>query len=194
MAEKPPSFQFYPRDFMSDPAVISLSLAELGAYMRILCLSWLSDDPGVVAVADLPRLSGFKGLWPRHEAAIGRCFDRSDDKLWIQKRMRDERKFQRDRHEAAVAGGRKSQQIRAGTPATLKLASSYPITPASASAFTDRVKGFARSAQEQVNGHPSAIEGRRGVDAAGKPIVFWRGAWTPEAEAALFGWTPEETP
>lgn len=38
---KPPSFQFYPKDFLEGTA--HMSNAEVGAYMRLLCHQWLKD-------------------------------------------------------------------------------------------------------------------------------------------------------
>jgi uncharacterized protein YdaU (DUF1376 family) len=37
-------FQFYQRDCVSDPAVMPMTAEEFGAYMRILCAAWQSED------------------------------------------------------------------------------------------------------------------------------------------------------
>lgn len=52
-----PYFNFYPKDWLSDPKVTLLTLEEQGAYMRILALMWtyetgdcsLPDDPAIVS-------------------------------------------------------------------------------------------------------------------------------------------------
>jgi len=37
---KPPAFQFYPKDFLMDDKVIVMNLEEIGAYIKLLCLCW----------------------------------------------------------------------------------------------------------------------------------------------------------
>lgn len=139
-AERAPSFQFYPQDFWSDPAVRGLSMAEVGAYLHILSMSFLSDNPGVIAVADLPRLSTFGRGWPRHEAALSRCFDISQPGVWIQKRMRDDRKLQRLRHEASIAGARKTNEIKADRYAQRTSEVRIAVGPSSSSSSSSSVE------------------------------------------------------
>ncbi len=39
--KNPPAFQFYPSDFLGDPAVIAMSSEERGVYMTLLCVAWM---------------------------------------------------------------------------------------------------------------------------------------------------------
>lgn len=73
-SSKAPAFQFYPSDFLSDPNVIVMSLAERGAYITLLCVCW---QQGSLPIEQnrLARLCGvtlqaFKKLWP----ALDPCF------------------------------------------------------------------------------------------------------------------------
>jgi len=41
---KRPSFQFYPSDWLSDPNTSAMSAEEEGAYIRLLCYMWNTED------------------------------------------------------------------------------------------------------------------------------------------------------
>jgi uncharacterized protein YdaU (DUF1376 family) len=89
-----PAFQFYPKDFLSDEKQISMSLAAVGIYMRLICHCWnegsLPADPAVLA-----RLSGatkrqIAELWP----SISPCFKTSEDGRLVHPRLEREREKQ----------------------------------------------------------------------------------------------------
>lgn len=42
--KKLPAFQFYPRDWLASPSVMMMTLAEQGAYMRLLSFQWLNGS------------------------------------------------------------------------------------------------------------------------------------------------------
>jgi len=44
MKDKRPSFQFYPKDFISDENVICMTLEERGAYITLLCYCWMEGS------------------------------------------------------------------------------------------------------------------------------------------------------
>jgi len=44
-SKKTPSFPFYPKDWLTDLKVQSLSFEEQGIYLNLLCYSWLDDLP-----------------------------------------------------------------------------------------------------------------------------------------------------
>lgn len=52
---KRPSFQFYPKDFISDRNVVIMNNEEVGVYIKLLCFMWedekceLPDDPEYLA-------------------------------------------------------------------------------------------------------------------------------------------------
>jgi uncharacterized protein YdaU (DUF1376 family) len=70
--QRPPAFQFYPADYLSDAEVQLLSLEEEGAYLRALCYCWregsIPADPEKLA-----RLIG-KGCTTECSQAIARLF------------------------------------------------------------------------------------------------------------------------
>ena len=72
--EKAPAFQFYPKDFLSDPNTAVMTSRQIGAYLLLLSYVWLQgrvvDDGSYLA--SLARLSDDE--WAHDEAAIRRCF------------------------------------------------------------------------------------------------------------------------
>lgn len=45
---KPPSFQFYPQDFLADLNVTLMNMEERGAYITLLCHNWIEGAiPGL---------------------------------------------------------------------------------------------------------------------------------------------------
>jgi len=92
-AEKSPAFQFYPKDFLSDPNVIGMRMAERGAYITLLCLCWteqaLPADPAQLAkLCKIPR-PVFMSMWP----ALSRCF-KIENHVLTQPRLEREREKQ----------------------------------------------------------------------------------------------------
>jgi uncharacterized protein YdaU (DUF1376 family) len=107
-----PAFQFYPDDYLSDDAVEAMSLAEQGAYMRLLCHAWKSKRPGCLENDDdlLARLSRLGRKWRTSKARIIRAFRISEDGSWLmQKRMIATHEtlinFRRQKQEAGAKGG-----------------------------------------------------------------------------------------
>jgi len=93
---KSPAFQFYPKDFLGDEEQSLMSLAEAGAYTRLMCRCWLND--GIPNNLDeLARLCGatygqMVKFWP----AISKCFKQRADGRWIHPRLEKERAKQAD--------------------------------------------------------------------------------------------------
>lgn len=108
--DRAPSFQFYPRDFISDPAVMAMTLAERGAYITLLCAAWESDEPGVLPGDDalLSRLTQVPpGQWRKVRDAVARAFDTtSRPGHWVQRRMVTVRAEQVERFARASDAGR----------------------------------------------------------------------------------------
>lgn len=90
---KSPAFQFYPKDFMAGTA--TMSLQEVGAYMRLLCFAW--DAGGVPNDAsERARICGCsraqeRELWKK----VGKKFSLQND-VFLNERMEEERKKQAD--------------------------------------------------------------------------------------------------
>ncbi len=40
---KAPAFQFYPKDWLTDPDVVCMSMAQKGAYITLICYCWRED-------------------------------------------------------------------------------------------------------------------------------------------------------
>ena len=109
--DRPPSFQFYPRDFESDPNVICMSPEAVGGYVHLLCAAWLGDEPGYLRDDDevLASLSRLGDRWPEVRKQVVRAFDLEIRPGWlVQKRMVEERDEQEARYRSAVAGGKNS--------------------------------------------------------------------------------------
>ena len=42
--DKSPAFQFYPKDWLTDPDVVCMNFAQKGAYITLLCYCWLEGQ------------------------------------------------------------------------------------------------------------------------------------------------------
>lgn len=101
-----PAFQFYPRDFMADPAVQRLTWDQRGRYVWALCCSALTDTPGIAMESDWAAWMGYDAAeWHAVREAHSRCFKVAGER-WIQSRLSETHgagmRYQRD----ASAGGR----------------------------------------------------------------------------------------
>lgn len=106
-AEPSPAFQFYPKDFLTDGQVASMTLDELGAYMKLLCLCWLDqslpDEPRRLAVMVGTSPDHFAALWPQ----LRPCFVVREDGRLTQPRLDRERLKQAEfRAEQALKGAK----------------------------------------------------------------------------------------
>ena len=89
--EKHPSFDFYPKDWLSDDKTLMMTFAEKGAYADLLCHCWLNgtipDDPSQLARLLKCPLSVLNRLWP----ALRPCFEPAAEGRLIQARLDRER-------------------------------------------------------------------------------------------------------
>lgn len=148
-AETPPSFQFYPRDFVSSRAVASMTPEARGGYILLLCHAWLSPDPGVLPNDDeiLAMLSQLGPRWPECRTMVRRAFAervRNGESVLVQDRMVAERAAQRRRYERAAEGARVTNASKRTSHAQRSdsgtLSGRYGVAPASASAFASAVE------------------------------------------------------
>jgi len=96
--KNPPSFQFYPQDFLSDLNVRSMSHAEVGMYIKLLCHCWIEDGlptNGSSRVVD---------LYFKKSPTVARCFVEIDGK-YRNSRLDLEREKQRQWREKCSKGG-----------------------------------------------------------------------------------------
>jgi uncharacterized protein YdaU (DUF1376 family) len=110
--EHAPAFQFYPKDFLTDGHVAAMALAEVGAYIKLLCLCW-QDGSLPCETSRLARMVGepeasFRRLWP----ALEPCFRKVDGGRLINPRLELERQKQAARREAGREAGIKGAAIR----------------------------------------------------------------------------------
>ena len=93
MSEKPPAFQFYPKDFLSDEHVIAMSCSEAGIYIRLIAHCWISESlPNDAKILMRMALTGeteFTAAWP----AVAACFVLTDGR-WRHPRLDREREKQ----------------------------------------------------------------------------------------------------
>lgn len=112
---KAPAFQFYPKDFLSDEKQLSMSLAEAGAYIRLISVCWL-DGSLPNEPKRLARLCGATSrqiaeMWP----AIGRCFQVAQDGRLIHPRLEIERLKQATFRQRQSDKGKASAASRSAT-------------------------------------------------------------------------------
>lgn len=113
-----PAFQFYPADYLSDANVDMMTLAEQGAYMRLLCHAWkstvvgrLPNEPETLAL-----LSRAGKDWSSMAPAILRAFKTTEDgKMIYSKRLIEEWKKQQAFRQQRVMAGKRSASIRSTT-------------------------------------------------------------------------------
>jgi uncharacterized protein YdaU (DUF1376 family) len=90
--EKPPAFQFYPKEYLSEPNTRMMTFVERGMYMDLLCFCWIDGtipaDLGALARLLQCRSSDIEAAWP----ALGKCFvlDVPDCTRYYHKRLRYE--------------------------------------------------------------------------------------------------------
>jgi uncharacterized protein YdaU (DUF1376 family) len=104
--EKAPAFQFYPKDYLSDPRVRAMSFEQRGLYWEAISICWLegtlpSDTAELAAILGCP-LKKFESLWPR----IALCFQEHGGRL-LHKRLDKERKAQAESRDRRTEAARK---------------------------------------------------------------------------------------
>ena len=90
--KKPPAFQFYAKDWLASPAVRSMTLAEVGAYINLLATAWDSDPVGTLPnrAASLWRLAGAASPqeWESVSHAVLANFEAQGDRL-VNRRLQE---------------------------------------------------------------------------------------------------------
>jgi len=103
--DKPPAFQFYPKDFLSDINVSAMDMEERGIYITLLCYCWLEDG--------IPKKSRMVKKWLKNGSPLCDCFYEKDGKL-RNKRLDKERQKQIAWAKKSSKGGKISQKKRWG--------------------------------------------------------------------------------
>ncbi|OGH59585.1 MAG: hypothetical protein A3G34_04125 [Candidatus Lindowbacteria bacterium RIFCSPLOWO2_12_FULL_62_27] len=107
--ERPPAFQFYPDNYLSDPNVEMMSLEEQGANWRLICHAWKQEDIGTLPnddtmLAALSRLGPER--WEACKKNVLRAWDAAQDGILIQKRLVRELRKQQEHQKARQLGGK----------------------------------------------------------------------------------------
>ncbi len=101
--ERSPAFQFYPKDFLTDPCVIAMSLEERGLYITLLCRAWMDDGlPG--SLEEISEISGedprkIRRIFPR----VAHCFEERDGRYYQPRLERERAKQQQFRVQRTAA-------------------------------------------------------------------------------------------
>lgn len=108
MKEKPPAFQWYPKDFLSDEKVIFMSMAQRGVYITLLSMCWveksLPNDPSAIALKLGAELADV-------ETVCGKCFEVKGNRL-KNRRLERERRAQRANKKTRSKAGKKGAKAR----------------------------------------------------------------------------------
>ena len=113
--EKSPAFQFYPKDFLSDPNVIRMNYAEVGMYWFLISYAWLD---GCCIPSDIGALARMLRVTPEvmSEAwkSMSMCWQPhlKDCTKLVHYRLLKEFKKQQKWTEKSAEGGRKSAAKR----------------------------------------------------------------------------------
>ncbi len=109
--DKPPAFQFYPKDWLSDINVIRLTSAQRGVYINLLCVCWLegSIPSDRVAIASL-----FRDCSEQDAATVAQLFDAdpADPAKLIHKRLEKERVKQCQYRKCQSQNGLRGAKVR----------------------------------------------------------------------------------
>jgi uncharacterized protein YdaU (DUF1376 family) len=176
--ERSPAFQFYPKDFLSDEKQRELSLAEAGAYIRLICLCWnegsIPDDcERISRQLGVPK-SAMSKLWP----AIRKCFKESDQSgRLIHGRLEKERAkqegYRRRQSDAATRRWNREGDATAmprHKPATPTAEASY--SQANATAMPERHNGGNALHLQSSSASSSALSRERKPPATNRNLSF----------------------
>lgn len=115
MTGKPPAFQFYAKDWLTDDKVNLMSLAAQGLYMRLLAAAWLrggsipSDESAAARLVGVP-LEEFRELWPE----VRPCWNKERD-LMVMRRLRSDFAALLQRKRNLSAAGKSGNRKRWGS-------------------------------------------------------------------------------
>lgn len=106
-----PAFQFYVKDFMT--GTMTMSLAEVGGYARLLCHQWDTrsvpgNDMAALARAMVCDRAEAELIWPK----IRTKFRQKSDGVWINSRLEKERRKQATYRKSQSDKGKRSAEKR----------------------------------------------------------------------------------
>ena len=174
--DKSPAFQLYPGDWLSSADILVMTSAQEGAYFRLLCIAWMSDDCGLPdddeALATLSRLGP---EWFNGGGTIVRNKFFSKNKRLFNKRQLKERKKQKERSKlcsaSGVASGRARQNKRLSGERTFNERSTNVERKGnslSSSSFSSSVKDTTTTTEEKIL---SSLPPDDGLAAKAKEVI-----------------------
>ena len=107
---KAPAFQFYPKDWLTDPDVVCMSMGQRGAYITLICYCWKEDklpnNPDYIRklLGNIPK---WKTLWN----GIKHKFEIQGDYL-VHPRLEEERIKQEEYRKKKSNAGKKGMKKR----------------------------------------------------------------------------------
>lgn len=109
---KPPSFPFYTNNWIASAQILAMSPAEEGAYIRLLCYAWNSEDCGLPdddrVLAEMSRL---REQWVNGSSGvIKRCFIKKNGRLFSPRLMECRADQERWREKCSRAGQASARQ------------------------------------------------------------------------------------
>ena len=122
-----PSFPFYAGDWLSGQSVNTLTLAEQGAFVRLLCHSWLSgscslpDDPAILGALSGLGEAYFQTEPGKARSPLHRCFKLRAGKLHNEKLSALWQERQDHRRKSQEGGLKSGESRRSGTKGTSRL-------------------------------------------------------------------------
>jgi len=168
---KPPAFQFYPKDFLSDINVVSMNMEERGIYITLLSICWLEGWlPN--GSTKLQRLCGNPSGWNEAWLNIEPCFYENDGKLY-HKRLQIEREKQLKWREKSKIGGIKSGESRGKT----KGGSTKLKPKANTSSSSSSSSSFASSSSPKKEEILFDVEKKEFINIKKEDIEIWKEAF-----------------
>ncbi len=114
-ADRAPSVQWYPRDWMADPDVLALTWDQRGRYHWAWCCSLMTKTPGIATESQWKCWMGYSDAeWMLARDAHSACFRILHDGVWVQMRTVYSRREQRRRYADSMRGG--TERMRRLTP------------------------------------------------------------------------------
>lgn len=124
--DRSPSFQYYPRDWITDYKVARLSLEEEGAYHRVLSHMWDGSEDYCSLPKDVDLLASLWRVGTKRaqrilnvlQAPVGRLFieeERDGVVFLVSKRLREERNAQVEHRTRQSENGKRGAQARWGS-------------------------------------------------------------------------------
>ena len=113
MANKPPAFQFYVKDWLSSESVVVMTAEQRGWYIQLLCHAWNSEPIATLPADDrkLKALAGAGDGWATDKQAVLDCFEVEGDRL-VNRRLEAQHQELQEFHNSKSEAGRKGNEVR----------------------------------------------------------------------------------